>query len=319
MKKVSDEDFIDAFKRLGSPDLVAKTFGLNLRGVYTRRDNIEKKFGIILASHSNDRTGRTKVNLDKIGGRSLLNLTGTVIIGSDLHAWPGERSLAFRAFLQLIKDLKPTLVVMNGDAFDGARISRHPPGEWAQLPTVADELDAVKECLWEIEHAAPKGTPLHWTFGNHDSRYSARLAQVASEFQGIAGFDLPDHFPAWTHSWSLLLNGKVMVKHRLKGGVHAAHNNTLTAGMSMVTGHLHSLKVSAYSDYNGTRYGVDCGTLSDFGPDVGKFFYTEDAPVNWRSGFCVLTFDKSGFLQPPELCEVSGNNAYFRGQVVMSR
>jgi hypothetical protein len=49
-------------------------------------------------------------------------------------------------------------------------------------------------------------------------------------------------------------------KHRMKGGIHAAHNNTLHAGTTMVTGHLHSVKVTPFSDYNGTRWDVDTGT-----------------------------------------------------------
>ena len=58
----------------------------------------------------------------------------------------------------------------------------------------------------------------------------------------------------------LRVNGNVVIKHRMKGGIHAAHKNTLHAGTTMVTGHLHSLKVTPFSDYNGTRWGVDTGT-----------------------------------------------------------
>jgi hypothetical protein len=35
------------------------------------------------------------------------------------------------------------------------------------------------------------------------------------------------------------------IKHRFKGGMHAPQNNTLWAGVTMVTGHLHSQKVTA--------------------------------------------------------------------------
>jgi hypothetical protein len=106
----------------------------------------------------------------------------------------------------------------------------------------------------------------------------------------------------------------VCIKHRWKGGVHATHNNTLGAGTSIVTGHLHSLKVSAYTDYNGTRYGVDTGTLAEIDGDM-FMNYTEDNPKNWRSGFAVLSFHK-GKLLPPELVEVIEDGMVaFRGQV----
>lgn len=91
-------------------------------------------------------------------------------------------------------------------------------------------------------------------------------------------------------------------------------HNDLKSGASIVTGHLHSLKVTPWTDYTGTRYGVDTGTLADI--DGSQFEYTEDNPKNWRSGFAVLTFH-NGKLMPPELCEVTGDGqAWFRGEIL---
>ena len=115
-------------------------------------------------------------------------------------------------------------------------------------------------------------------------------------------------------AWSCWINDDVVIKHRLKGGVHATHNNTLSSGRTMVTGHLHSQKVTPYSDYNGTRWGVDCGTLAD---TEGEQFrnYTEDSPLNWRSGFAILTFN-NGKLLPPEIVQVwDKDSVTFRGKV----
>ncbi len=103
------------------------------------------------------------------------------------------------------------------------------------------------------------------------------------------------------------------MKHRWHNGQHATYNNTLKSGRSIVTGHLHKLQVYPYSDYGGRRYGVDTGTLAE--PYGDQFVYTEMNPVNWCSGFCVLTF-KDGMMLPPELCEVINGSAYFRGQKV---
>ena len=104
--------------------------------------------------------------------------------------------------------------------------------------------------------------------------------------------------------------------HRFKGGIHAPHNNTMWAGRSMVTGHLHSLKVIPFTDYNGTRYGVDSGCLAI--PTAAQFSYCEDNPLNWRSGFVVLTFRK-GVLMFPELVMVHdepGGVVQFRGDLI---
>ena len=73
------------------------------------------------------------------------------------------------------------------------------------------------------------------------------------------------------------------------------------------------LKITPVTDLRGRRYGVDTGTLADIYGD--QFTYTEMNPVNWASGFAVLTF-KDGKLLPPELCEVLDGVAYFRGKPV---
>jgi hypothetical protein len=113
----------------------------------------------------------------------------------------------------------------------------------------------------------------------------------------------------------LVVNDNVVIKHRIRGGLHAAHNNTLNAGTTTVTGHLHSLKVTPFSDYGGTRWGVDTGTMADpYGPQTAD--YTELGPVNWRSGFIVLTFS-GGELLWPEIVHVrEEGKVEFRGKVI---
>jgi hypothetical protein len=107
----------------------------------------------------------------------------------------------------------------------------------------------------------------------------------------------------------------VVIKHRLKGGVHATHNNTVNSGISTVTGHLHSLKVTPFADYRGNRFGVDTGTLAD--PSGPQFVdYLEDAPTNWRSGFAVLTFRDGRLLWPELVHKYEEGKIEFRGQVI---
>ena len=318
--RVTDEEFIAAWKRYGSPQRVSEALNLELRGVYARRKTIEEKYGIILDSLDNRGSGRPKVAVPKQGFRAISdNVTGTVIIGSDGHFWPGERSVAFAAMVELIKDMKPAMVIMNGDSFDGARISRHPPGGYANLPDVADELDAVRERHAEIEAVAPNNCPLIWPAGNHDSRFTARLALAAPEFAKVRGFDIADHFPAWQFCWSILLNRHTFVKHKWHQSQHAGLMNTQKSGLTTVTGHLHRLLVTPWVDMNGIRFGVECGTLSELEIGGDKFGYAEDNPLNWCQGFVVLTFDHNGRLRDPELCRVINGTAYFRGQSVCGR
>lgn len=317
---ISDDEFIGAWRRIGSPALIAKHLGIDVRGVYARRTKIEAKYGFILDTKTEGKGGRAKVPVPKQGFRALQeNIAGTVIIGSDGHFWPGERSVAFGAMVELVKDLKPAMVIMNGDSFDGARISRHPPGSWASMPSVADELDAVRERHAEIEAVAPAGCPLIWPAGNHDSRFGARLAQAAPEYMGVNGFDIADHFSAWQFCWSIWLNGHTVVKHRWHQGVHGAYNNVLKGGKNIVTGHTHRLQSTMIADYNGVRFGIETGTLSEMGPESDKFAYAEDNPANHCQGLVALTFTSTGMLLEPEFCRVLNGTAYFRGQAVYSK
>jgi hypothetical protein len=183
---------------------------------------------------------------------------------------------------------------------------------------VKQELDACKEALKEIEDACEKArhhTQLIWPLGNHDSRFETRLSEAIPQFEGVGGTALKDHFPKWHPCWSCWLSDSVVVKHRYKSGVHATHNNTVAAGTTIITGHLHSLKVAAFSDYNGVRWGVDTGTLAE--TDGPQFIdYLEDGPVNWRSGFAVITMKDSKPLWPELVSKHAEGIIDFRGQLI---
>jgi hypothetical protein len=242
---------------------------------------------------------------------------GIVLIGSDAHYWPGIISTAHRGFVRACKEFSRDLkaVIMNGDALDGATISRHPPIGWESRPSLIQEIETCQARMGEIEQAAGKAEKI-WTLGNHDARFETRLAMQAPEFAKVHGVHLHDHFPYWGTAWSCWINDDVVIKHRLAGGIHAARNNTVKAGKTIITGHTHSAKVTPVTDYNGTRWGVDTGTMAvPFGPQFVD--YTEDSPVDWRSAFAVLTF-RNGRLLQPELAIVADEKAGeidFRGKV----
>ena len=312
---LSEEDFIRMFSEMGAAKMAVR-LGMSVRMIRHRRAKIEERRNINITNPNGcARGGSLHPKQGEHPARQHFSLQdGVVLIGSDAHYWPGEASTAHRAFVKFCKELKPDAVVLNGDVLDGASVSRHPPIGWENRPTLVDEIIACQTRLREIVKAAPKAKT-YWTLGNHDSRFETRIATVAPEFAKIHGVHLKDHFgDNWINCWSLWINDDVVVKHRWKGGTHATHNNTLGSGKTMVTGHLHSLKVTPYTDYNGSRYGIDCGTLAE--TNGNQFVhYTEDNPVSWRSGFAVLTFHK-GRLLLPELVQVrSPEEVEFRGKV----
>jgi len=310
--KVSDEEFIRLFQEHGSPKKVADIIGVAEKSVYSRRDRLMRATGISLESFAAKQTSISKATIRRNEIHFEVR-NQTILVASDCHYWPGESTVAHKAFINLCKQIKPAAIVLNGDVFDGARISRHDPLYRNETPTVKQELEVCQDRLGEIEKAS-HNSKLFWLYGNHDTRLWRYMRINAPEVEGAFGADLFDYFPGWHCGYLMHVNNNTVIKHRWHNGVHATYNNVLKGGRSIVTGHLHRLQVSAWGDYNGRRYGVDTGTLAE--PQGEQFAYLEGNPVPWASGFAVLTFDKEGMLLPPELCEVIGETAYFRAKPV---
>jgi hypothetical protein len=315
----TDTEFIQLWGQLQSAQRVSEHLGINTRAVHLRRRNIEKFYNMALIA--NDHRG---AQYDKNRPKSfsplkqieLGMLDSCVIVFSDAHFIPHQRTTAFKGLLYMIETLKPHAVICNGDAFDGSTISRHDVTDQPQT-SVIQELKATQGALGEIEEvakAARHNVKLLFTWGNHDIRFGNRLAQHAPQFKDVVGFKLTDHIPDWDFCWAVWPTEQCIIKHRYKGGIHATHNATLNAGVSCVTGHLHSLKVTPFSDYNGTRYGVDTGTLAE--TDGPQFTYAELNPNNHRSGFAVLNFFNGHLLLPEIAQKYSENLIQFRGEVI---
>lgn len=301
---LTDQEFINAYQHHG-PEWIAHQFDIVVRTVHSRRARLEKKLGSAIVAPGGSNAGGSRFdppNPEK-AVQKLDIKEGVVLVGSDGHYWPGVESTAHRALVEFASSLRPRAIIFNGDALDGATISRHPPIGWEHAPSLEDELAEVRVRLGEIAAAAPKACPLYWPLGNHDGRFNTRLASLTPEFRNVPGTRLVHHFPDWTPCWAVECGGRdgAVVKHRMRGGNYAPFNNTLWAGRTMVTGHLHSQKVLPLTDYNGTRWGVDTGCIA---PAVApQFLYQECNPSNHRSGFAVLTWWK-GQLLPPELLTV---------------
>ena len=226
----TDAEFIQLWGQLQSAQRVADHLGIANRAVHLRRRWIEKHYNMAL--HASDHRG---VKYDKNKPKSFsplkqINLgilDGTVIVFSDAHFIPGQRTTAFKGLLWAIEKFKPKAVICNGDAFDGASISRHDVTDQPQT-SVVQELKACQGALDEIEEIAKSvrhNVKLCFTWGNHDIRFGNRLAQHAPQFKEVQGFKLTDHIPDWDFCWAVWPTENVIIKHRYKGGVHATHNN----------------------------------------------------------------------------------------------
>ena len=312
-RKVQDEALVEAMQKSSSPTELAKMFGMSVRAMQTRMRSI----GVPPLAHAAlARKTALTVAHESIGRLKIDITDGRIVVFSDAHFQPGCISTANRALLKLLPELKPGVVVCNGDAFDGAGISRWPKMFGSTPPTPAAELRAVDERMDEIADAA-KGAKRIWTLGNHDIRLHSYIQSAAPALADMDAMDLRKLFPRWDFAWSLWVNDNTIIKHRFKGGMYAPANNVKGAlGMSFVTGHLHSMKVMPLSSYadRATAYGVDTGMLAE--PEWAAFGYREDSPADWRSGFVVMTWRDGRLLWPEVVSVLSEGKVEFRGEIL---
>jgi Calcineurin-like phosphoesterase len=308
--KVSTTDLLRLLKTNSRAD-VARKANLSERNIYKRLKRLKNKSIAVVV-----KSGTPEVTLTTFPWRAILTIKdGSVVIFGDCHYWPNEPvPLLHRALVSFIKEYRPKAIICIGDVLDAPTISRWQRIGWENQPQLKDEIEICQERLHEIERAAGR-RPRIWALGNHDARFETRLANIAPEYAKIHGVHLRDHFPLWEPCWGAWINdGELVAKHDFKSGIYAPRNNTLNAGRSIATGHLHSAKVMPVSDWNGTRYGVDVGCIAD---TDGKQFvdYTRDNPKDWRSGFGYFTFKDGRLLEPELVTKWDDNHAQFRGTV----
>jgi hypothetical protein len=317
----TDEQFIADWNAAKcSPAIMNKMTGMALSAIYKRRRELEKK-GVSLVSvpsTSNaegaaQRFGYSNQN-HFLRRRQFKIKDGVVVVFSDPHWTPDHSTTGQNALEEVVKELRPSLVVCGGDALDGNVISKWDPtrGHHKRF-SLREELDTCVEHFTAIEAVAGKAE-LAWTLGNHDTRLSRYVAVQADQLLDLPYTRLEDWFPKWPLSWTVEINpgapGMTVIRHRNQAGM--LHMQAMKAGCHYAHGHLHKLNVHRFPTFQGVRYSVDCGSLAD--PDSDPFDYAEGNPDH-AQGFVVLTF-KNWKLLPPELVEIVEGTAYFRGREI---
>ncbi len=245
---------------------------------------------------------------------------GTILVGGDFHLWPGRNPVCLRAFKKFVDDIKPDVVILNGDVLDFPKISRHPQN-WESAPDVWEELECAQDHLHDIEQRCKRGAKKVWPIGNHDQRFENLLANSTPQLKKVKGVHLADHFPNWEKAMSCMVNygleaGRTMIKHKPMGnGKHSAYNAVKATGTHTIFNHLHAQKISPVSDYRPfDLYGVDTGCIAD--KEDQAFGYTENNPLDWRSGFALLTYLDGRLMCPELITKLTDTSVYFRGQVI---
>lgn len=293
-----DEFVALLYEEEGSTYRLAKRIGCSISMAAKRRALIERDLDITLP-RGRVETWKSQAHRTRLG---LSIDDGQILCISDIHAWPEIYGTAMAAAVDFNRQFKPAVVVLNGDGFDGAKISRHSRLGWDKRPDPWEEIQALSEYLDQLRKANPNARYLR-TIGNHDSRLDTYLAQNASLIEGVKGTALRDHLPGWEECISIYVNdAECIIKHRGRAlGIHATFNEVRRLGTNFVHGHLHRQKLVPWGTPRGRVYGVDLGTLAPLNHPA--FDYTEDDNMEWVSGFAMLTF-VGGKMTAPDLAEV---------------
>lgn len=307
--RCTEEEFISLWNQTnGSATEMSRILGTAVRSIFHRRRSIERRRGRPLFSKQPFSPDLAFLPAEFPECQELEIRNGYIVCFSDAHLVPHRKSTAHHVLLKLLPEIKPVAIVEMGDLMDFTSISRHHRIGWDKQLSVKEELEWAKDCLDEIHEAWPKAKRLKCQ-GNHDQRFSGHLSNAANAaaYEGVRGFKLIDHLEGWPISWAIRVNkDQLEITHRWRSGIHAPWNNTMNAGISYATGHLHSQKVYPLTDLRGDRWGVDVGCLSStYGP---HFNYMEAKPRNWRSGFAVFRL-VNGVLRQPQLVRVLDEKA----------
>jgi hypothetical protein len=321
IRTCTDEKFVEIWGKHHSAAAVAKEIGVSERNVHSRRRLLQTKGHKLLTVDERRPTydqSHMLITSDRVEVKLTIH-NGVVLVAGDQHYWPGTVPVMHRAYVELSKRLKPYAQVWNGDAFDGASVSRHASIGWESKPTVKQELDVVNERSTEIRNAAPHAKRI-WNLGNHDMRFETRIAADAPQYADVKGVHLKDHFPEWVPAWFCTINEGMQshteIRHREKGGVHAGYNNTKESGVTIVTGHDHRADVVPFDDRRGRRYGVRHGMTADASRDPQFVNYLEGKLTNWQAAIAILTYRDGVLLQPELALRFSDDTFQFRGEVV---
>ena len=305
--QIPDQDFERVWHECGcSATAVEQRTGLSLRSIYRRRERLTAS-GFSLPGPGTNQGAFFGSKWTYPREIHLQVEDGQVLVGGDAHIWPESHCPAppiRTAFAEIGKAMKVSHTVINGDLVDGTRLSRFPKLRNQNAPKFAEELAAAQAFVRTL---SGKGV---FVMGNHDARLDSYLMNRAEDVEDMAP-SLRDYLPKWDIGYSLVINDDVEIRHNWRGGLHAAYNNTLHAGRTIITGHTHQLQIRSWSDRRGTRWGVEGGMLAE--PNGPQFEYGLGMPNRWQGGFILLTF-ADGRLLPPEKAEMLDGRVVFRGK-----
>ena len=230
-----------------------------------------------------------------------------ILVISDLH-FPYQDNKAIELALKYGEKNKMDCILINGDLFDFATISRHEK-DWRHRSLV-DEIETVKEFFDYLQHRFPN-VKIVFKEGNHDERFDKWLFHKSPEFFDVSGLTLKDVLKLNEKGIDYVCDrlpvkiGKLLVLHGHElngsGGVNPARATFLKTIANVLISHVHRSSSHTEPTLQGevivtTSIGCLCGMHPMF------------ARVNkWNLGFGFVKHDiKSGEYKLDNLKIIKG-------------
>lgn len=237
----------------------------------------------------------------------------THLVINDRHAAPGEFAEHNDWIGKLISDLKPDVVIDNGDGADMPSLSSYDKGTRSfQGRTYRADIEAAVEAndrIWSKIRKKKKKLPRRVvTIGNHEHRIT-RAIELSPELDGAIGFgdlDLEHYYndvvPYSGNTPGIIEIDGVYYAHYFISGVkglpisgeHPGHALITKQNASCTAGHLHTLDFSRRTGVDGgTRLGLVSGAASYFNPA-----YAGVASNLWWRGVVIKRNVENGNYEP---------------------
>lgn len=217
--------------------------------------------------------------------RILLEPYPTMAIISDIH-WPFHSQRVIDRFYRWVDDHKPSVVILDGDAWDMYSHAKFPRSHNQFTPKAEEDLArGMNIAFWlEIQRKAPKAK-CYQMLGNHDVRPLKRTLEVlpsmehwiAKIFGELFTFDGVETI---LDPRKELMFGDIMVHHGYKSQLGEHRDHSL---FNAIVGHTHRAGVVFREIRGQTLWEMNCGYAGD--PLAKGLTYTPQRITGWTPGF----------------------------------
>lgn len=222
------------------------------------------------------------------------HLNKLAVVFNDLHIPFHDENLLHIA-LKCCIDVKPNLIILNGDFFDFYGISR-----FDSSPNRADDLEYEltigREVLQLIRYAFPRAR-IVFIMGNHEERLTSFLSRGKNKaLFNLSCLKIPNllNFEKYKIEFcedKFYLNKKFIITHGSKEGLEPAKAQGLSLMKNGISGHAHKTQKFErnFLDLNIEWNSTGCMCKIEELKYATKFSHT------WNKGFCFVKYDDKNF------------------------